>query len=41
MRGELQESLPSDDNTMEVDANQTVHYMVHPSVDGDMSSSSL
>ena len=41
MRGELQDSLPSDGSAMQVDVNQTVHYMVHPSVDVDVSSSSL
>jgi len=43
MRGELQNSLPSesDGSAMQVDVNQTVHYMVHPSVDVDVSSSSL
>ncbi|KAF8319067.1 MCM-domain-containing protein [Clavulina sp. PMI_390] len=42
MRGELQESLPSDVNSMDVDSgNATITYMVHPSVDIDISSSAM
>lgn len=37
MRGDIHDSLPSDDNAMEVD-NSVVHYMVHPSVDIDIGS---
>jgi len=37
-QGDVQNSLPSDDQ-MQVDTGDNIHYMIHPSVDPDVLSS--